>query len=178
MIRDIIKDNNILDLNTFNYVINPQIDKLANSSIESFEQNFKDIINLSYQTVSHNLDRLRSIKEGEKFYFNENFEIVIHQNYLGYTWVTSVYRYSVGLGRLSTFNDLKSFIRRVKALFNKTYLINEDKWGDIPKIKMKILKSKYINIKNGLVRIKRTYEGDKDIENTIDEFIKDIESFN
>ena len=45
MIRDITKDNNILNLNTFNYVINPKIDKLANSSIESFEQNFKDIIN-------------------------------------------------------------------------------------------------------------------------------------
>ena len=43
---------------------------------------------------------------------------------------------------------------------------------------MKILKSKYVNIKNGLLRIKRTYEGDNDIANIINEFIKDIESFN
>ena len=137
-----------------------------------------DILNLSYKTVSHNLDRLRLIKEGEKFYFNENNEIIIHQNYLGYTWVTSVYRYTIGLGRESTFNDLKQFMRKIKTILNRIYLINEDQWNDIPKIKMKILKSKYVNIKNGLLRIKRTYEGDNDIANIINEFIKDIESFN
>jgi len=178
MIRNIIKDNNIYNFNTFSYIINPQIDKLAKSSHESFEKDFMDILNLSYKTVSHNLDRLRLIKEGEKFYFNENNEIIIHQNYLGYTWVTSVYRYTIGLGRESTFNDLKQFMRKIKTILNRIYLINEDQWNDIPKIKMKILKSKYVNIKNGLLRIKRTYEGDNDIANIINEFIKDIESFN
>jgi hypothetical protein len=178
MIRDIIKENGIYDINTFNYVINPQINKLANSNLESFQDNFKDIIKINYKTVASNLDTIRFIKEGEKFYFNENFEIQVHSNYFGYTWPISIYRYTIGLGRGSTFNDLKTFMKKIKSLFNKSYLIEENKWNDIPKIKMKILKNKYLNIKNGLLRIKRTYEDDNEIKNIIDEFIKNIESFN
>lgn len=164
--NDIIDDR---EYNYFNYVITPQIRQLFNSeTTDEFYNNFKQCVSYEYNIVISNLIKIKNLQQNQKFYFDDEFNIQIHSNYFG-SWTTSTYRYIVGLGRDSSFNDLEHFIKEIKLLIDRTLIVNYKHC--IPKIKLDILKSHFKNIKKGLLKLKETYNNDNNILSIIDKLI-------
>ena len=71
---------------------------------------------MDFKIVISNLDKIRSLKEGEKFYINGDIELIIHQNYnIPFGGIAiSAYRWSIGLGREDSFRDLAHFLTKIK----------------------------------------------------------------
>ena len=157
--------------------VNPQIKELAKSrSIQEFHINFKRCTSLKYDNILHNLDKLITINENDKFYFDENDQIFIHTNYLG-NWSISVYRQLVGLGRENSINDLTYFFTKVKLFLNKAIRYNCTTWEIIPKTKIGILLFKVGQSMKGILKIKETYNDDKLIKNKLNDIINDLNQF-
>ena len=164
-----------------NIVSNPQIIELANSdSIYEFNEIFNRCIHMDFKIVISNLDKIRSLKEGEKFYINGDKELIIHQNYnIPFGGIAiSAYRWSIGLGRENSFRDLAHFLTKIKLFLNKANRLQINKWKTIPVTKYRILKHKYKLITRGLINLKDTYKGDFNIISQINNLLTDIEYSN
>lgn len=164
-----------------NIVSNPQIIELANSdNIDEFCEIFYRCTHMKYEIILSNLDKIRSLKEGEKFYFNGDKEIIIHENYnipLG-GFAISAYRWSIGLGREDSFRDLAHFLTKIRLFLNKANRLEINKWKTIPVTKYRILKHKYKILNRGLINLKETYKGDFNIITKINNLLTDIEYSN
>ena len=135
---------------------------------------------MEYKKILENLDKIKNLNKGEKFYFNGDKEIIIHNYYsipFG-SFAISAYRYAIGLGREESFRDLAYFLTKIRSFINKTNRLAINKWNTIPVTKVRILKHKYRYINKGLLKLKETYEGDYNIVSKIDGFFTDLEYSN
>ena len=65
-----------------NLITNPLILELANSQkIEEFNERFYRCTHMEYKKILENLDKIKNLNKGEKFYFNGDKEIIIHNYY-------------------------------------------------------------------------------------------------
>lgn len=183
MISSLCDDMNIpyRGINNNITVSNPQIIELANSgTIEEFNEIFYRCTHMEYKIIISNLDKIRSLKEGEKFYINADKELIIHQNYnipFG-GFAISAYRWSIGLGREESFRDLAHFLTKIRLFLNKANRLEINKWKTIPVTKYRILKHKYKILTRGLINLKDTYKGDFNIISQINNLLTDIEYSN
>ena len=182
MIGSLCDDMNIPYRNINNNIIsNPLIIELANSEkIEEFNERFYRCTHMEYKKIIDNLDKIKNLNEGEKFYFNGDKEIFVHTNYsipFGAIAI-SAYRYAIGLGREESFRDLAYFLSKIRSFINRSNKLAVNKWKTIPVTKLRILKHKYRHIKKGLLKLKKTYESDYSIQIKIDSFLTDLEYSN
>jgi len=182
MISSLCDDMNIQYRNINNNIIsNPLILELANSErTEDFNERFFRCTHMEYKKILENLDKIKNLNEGEKFYFNGEKEIVIHSNYsipFG-GFAISAYRWSIGLGREDSFKDLAYFLTKIRSFINRSNKLPLIKWNSIPVTKLRILKHKYRFINKGLMKLKKTYEDDLNITSQIDGFLTDLEYSN
>jgi len=182
MIGSLCDDMNIPYRNINNNIIsNPLIIELANSEkIEEFHERFFRCTHMEYKKIIDNLDKIKNLNEGEKFYFNGDREIIVHTNYsipFG-GFAISAYRWSIGLGREDSFRDLAYFLTKIRSFINRSNKLAVNKWKSIPVTKLRILKHKYKYINKGLMKLKKTYENDYSIQSKIDGFLTDLEYSN
>jgi hypothetical protein len=182
MISSLCDDMNIPYRNiNSNIGLNPLMIELANSEkIEEFNERFFRCTHMEYKRILVNLDKIKNLNEGEKFYFNGEKEIIIHSNYsipFG-GFAISAYRYAIGLGREESFKDLAYFLTKIRSFINRSNKLPIIQWKSIPVTKLRILKHKYRFINKGLTKLKKTYEDDINITNKINGFLIDIEYSN
>ena len=172
MIRSLCKD---IDVNLYNNMYNTEMHFLSKSNdYIDFQKNFKVCAAFDYDTIVINLDKIRSLKPFEKFYFNGNNEFHIHTNYIG-VWGISFYRQIAGYNRLDSFNDLGYFLRKVALFIRRCFRNSINTWNLIPNTKVKILIHKFTLINKGLNNLKVTYKEDTSIINHIKDIIKEID---
>jgi hypothetical protein len=161
----------------YDYVMDPKITELSKSdNLEEFKINLKKNISIDYETIINNLDKIKQLKNNDKFYFYNN-EFHIHTNYIG-VWGISVYRQVVGYSRTSSFNDLEYFLTKIELFLRRCYRLGYNNWASIPSTKIKILIYKFKNCKRGLNILKETYKDDNNIINNIDKLLININILN